>query len=66
MVNVEEVCQHCGNDSGYTVIGKVAEEEVPVDELPPEAIPEENEVEETEEDIPMAENIQKNRMQNLE
>ena len=55
MVNVEEVCQHCGNDSGYTVIGKVAEEEVPVDELPPEAIPEENEVEETEEDIPMAE-----------
>ena len=55
MVNVEEVCQHCGNDSGYTVIGKVAEEEVPVDELPQEAIPEENEVEETEEDIPMAE-----------
>ena len=60
MVNVDEVCQHCGNDSGYTVIGKVAEEEVPVDELPQEAIPEENdteienEAEETEEDIPMA------------
>lgn len=54
MVNVDEICQHCGNDSGYTVIGKVAEEEVPVDELPPEAIPEENEAEETEEDIPMA------------
>lgn len=54
-VNVDEVCQHCGNDSGYTVIGKVAEEEIPVDELPQEAIPEENEVEETEEDIPMAE-----------
>ena len=58
MVNVDEVCQHCGNDSGYTVIGKVAEEEVPVDELPqeaiPEDIPEENEAEETEEDIPMA------------
>ena len=53
MVNVDEVCQHCGNDSGYTVIGKVAEEEVPVDELPPEAVPEENEAEETEEDIPM-------------
>lgn len=53
MVNVDEVCQHCGNDSGYTVIGKVAEEEVPVNELPPEAIPEENEAEETEEDIPM-------------
>ena len=58
MVNVDEVCQHCGNDSGYTIIGKVAEEEVPVDELPqeaiPEDIPEENEAEETEEDIPMA------------
>ena len=53
MVNVDEVCQHCGNDSGYTVIGKVAEEKVPVDELPPEAIPEENEAGETEEDIPM-------------
>lgn len=23
-VNVGEVCQHCGNDSGYTLIGKVA------------------------------------------
>lgn len=60
MVNVDEVCQHCGNDSGYTIIGKVAEEEVPIDELPQEAIPEENdtevenEAEETEEDIPMA------------
>ena len=54
MVNVDEVCQHCGNDSGYTIIGKVAEEEVPVNELPPEAIPEENEAEETGEDIPMA------------
>lgn len=57
MVNVDEVCQHCGNDSGYTVIGKVVEEEVPVDELPPEAIPAEddNEAENTaEEDVPMA------------
>lgn len=25
-VNVGEVCQHCGNDIGYTLIGKVAEE----------------------------------------
>ena len=24
IVNVSEVCQHCGNDSGYTLIGKVA------------------------------------------
>lgn len=57
IVNVDEVCQHCGNDSGYTIIGKVAEEEIPVDELPPEAIPAEddNEAENTaEEDIPMA------------
>ena len=60
MVNVDEVCQHCGNDSGYTIIGKVAEEEFPVDELPqeaiPEDIPEENDAEvkdEAEEDIPM-------------
>lgn len=53
VVNVDEVCQHCGNDSGYTVIGKVAEEEVPIDELPQEAVPEENEAGETEEDIPM-------------
>ena len=27
VVNVGEVCQHCGNDSGYSVIGKVAEVE---------------------------------------
>lgn len=34
VVNVGEVCQHCGNDSGYEVIGKVAEEteETPVEE----------------------------------
>jgi hypothetical protein len=25
VVNVNEVCQHCGNDSGYTLIGKVGE-----------------------------------------
>jgi hypothetical protein len=24
-VNVEEICQHCGNDAGYTLIGKVGE-----------------------------------------
>lgn len=34
VVNVNEVCQHCGNESGYTLIGKVgaAEEEIPADE----------------------------------
>lgn len=26
-VNIEEVCQHCGNDSGYTLVGKVGEAE---------------------------------------
>ena len=26
-VNVNEVCQHCGNESGYTLIGKVGEAE---------------------------------------
>ena len=31
VVNVNEVCQHCGNESGYTLVGKVgaAEEETP-------------------------------------
>ena len=24
-VNVNEICQHCGNDSGYTLVGKVGE-----------------------------------------
>jgi hypothetical protein len=24
-VNVDEVCQHCGNESGYTLVGKVGE-----------------------------------------
>ena len=33
-VNVNEVCQHCGNESGYTLIGKVGEatEEIPTAE----------------------------------
>ena len=33
MVNINEVCQHCGNESGYTLIGKVgeAEEELPAE-----------------------------------
>ena len=33
-VNVAEICQHCGNDTGYTLIGKV--EGVQEDELMPE------------------------------
>lgn len=38
-VNVGEVCQHCGNDQGYTVIGKVAAEEVPADEVNNKEVP---------------------------
>lgn len=35
VVNLSEVCQHCGNESGYTLIGKVGEveEEIPADEV---------------------------------
>lgn len=49
-VNVNEACQHCGNDSGYTLVGKVGEatlednfdtddvtvsdEEIPTEEVP--------------------------------
>lgn len=66
-VNIEEICQHCGNDSGYTLIGKVGEvetenpAEVPVDELaededldleiPTEEAPEEASEESTEGDL---------------
>ena len=51
--NVSEICQHCGNDSGYTLIGKVAAVEEPAEEEPIEN--EENSlnvepVEETEEE----------------
>lgn len=37
VVNVNEVCQHCGNESGYTLIGKVgeAEEEMVADDAIP-------------------------------
>jgi hypothetical protein len=44
-VNVSEVCQHCGNETGYTLIGKVGEAtpdkteeetEVSLDEIPSE------------------------------
>lgn len=60
-VNVNEVCQHCGNESGYTLIGKVGEaeadeaeaglgmDEMPADEeLPTEEVPEEGTDEATE------------------
>lgn len=58
IVNVEEVCQHCGNDTGYTIVGKVAEEEVPVEEAPvdetdnTEEVPLDDITDETEEEAP--------------
>lgn len=52
--NVSEICQHCGNDSGYTLIGKVAAVEEPAEEenVPVEEVPTENEepVEEVEQE----------------
>lgn len=57
VVNVSEVCQHCGNDTGYSIIGKVGEvepeevEETAEEEIPEEEIP----VEEPEEEVPVEE-----------
>ena len=59
-VNVGEVCQHCGNESGYTLVGKVGEAEpgeftdetqeleIPETELPEEVPSEDNPAEEGE------------------
>lgn len=49
-VNVSEVCQHCGNESGYTLVGKVGDA-TPEEEVEAEAEAEdlELEVEDTEE-----------------
>ncbi len=44
-VNVSEVCQHCGNESGYTLVGKVGEA-APEEEVETEA--EEGELEDLE------------------
>lgn len=44
--NVGEKCQHCGNEDGYTIIGKVAAAEIPVEDLPEEEKPEEESGEE--------------------
>jgi predicted Zn-ribbon and HTH transcriptional regulator len=33
-VNLNEICQHCGNESGYSLIGKVGEAEPEVEEEP--------------------------------
>lgn len=41
-VNVNEVCQHCGNESGYSLIGKVGEAEPETEEPTSEESPEED------------------------
>ena len=53
-VNVGEVCQHCGNESGYTLVGKVGEaepgeftDETQELEIPEAEVPEEVPSEET-------------------
>lgn len=46
-VNVNEVCQHCGNESGYTLIGKVGAAEP--EEAPEDTTDETSELEEPEE-----------------
>ena len=63
-VNVNEVCQHCGNESGYTLIGKVGEaapgefEETPAEpEFTEEEIPEEPADENSEENTDEPENL---------
>ena len=43
MVNINEVCQHCGNESGYTLIGKVGEAEEELQAETAEATNEEGE-----------------------
>lgn len=49
-VNVNEVCQHCGNESGYTLIGKVGEAEADeADSSDLEELPEETPAEEGDE-----------------
>lgn len=45
-VNVTEVCQHCGNDTGYMLIGKVGEAEEPAEDVAAEEIPAEETAEE--------------------
>jgi hypothetical protein len=58
-VNVNEVCQHCGNETGYTLVGKVGEAEPgefepepamePTDDIATEEVPEDPAEEPTEE-----------------
>ena len=44
VVNINEICQHCGNSSGYTLIGKVDAVDNSEPTNNPEAPAEENEL----------------------
>ena len=55
-VNVAEACQHCGNDAGYTLIGKV--EGIQEDELIPEENVEEIPAEEENIDLEPVEEVE--------
>ena len=59
-VNVNEVCQHCGNETGYTLVGKVGKAEAgEFTETEPELeMPEELPVEEPAEDETVDENTE--------
>ena len=66
-VNVNEVCQHCGNESGYSLIGKVGEAapdeftaEEPVSDIAKEELPTEEA-----EDEPTDENSEEADLENL-
>lgn len=56
VVNVNEICQHCGNEAGYTLVGKVGEaepgefEEPATEEIPTEEPVDEEPVEDTAEE----------------
>lgn len=61
-VNANEICQHCGNESGYTLIGKVGEaepgefaEETPELAVEEEELPTEEVAEEPTEELPTEE-----------
>ena len=60
-VNINEPCQHCGNDTGYTLIGKVDEatEDEFNEEQPAEETPEDVEEPTEEETTPEEENASK-------
>lgn len=65
VVNVGEICQHCGNDSGYTQIGKVGgvdaettEAEVEAEEVAEDELATEAEVEEPVEEVSEEESVE--------